>query len=80
MNLFSIRPRNSWSELIKMKIVVKIKHALEFVICFFSRHDFIVSPEYTQQMECRRCHKPYAPTLRDHWHRMRSKPVGNVHE
>ncbi|HEY9634664.1 MAG TPA: hypothetical protein V6D14_14720 [Coleofasciculaceae cyanobacterium] len=44
---------------------MNVKHTLEFLICFFSRHDFIVSPENNQHLECRRCHQPYAATLRE---------------
>jgi hypothetical protein len=44
---------------------MKVKHTLEFLICFFSRHDFIESPEHCQKVECRRCHQPYSHTLQE---------------
>jgi hypothetical protein len=48
---------------------------MEFFICFFSRHDFIVSPEFTQYTECRRCHRPYAETLQDKRQRGKQKLI-----
>ncbi|MBD0344667.1 MAG: hypothetical protein ICV63_07505 [Coleofasciculus sp. Co-bin14] len=54
---------------------MKIKHTLEFLLCYFSGHDFIVSPETTQQPLCRHCHQPYAETLRDKRWRWRQKSI-----
>jgi hypothetical protein len=46
-------------------IVGKIRPALEFIICFFSGHDFTISLGYGQQLECHRCNQPYRETLQD---------------
>ncbi len=56
-------------------IDVKIKHTLEFLVCYFSGHDFVVSPETTQQPLCRHCDHPYAETLRDKRWRWRQKSI-----
>jgi hypothetical protein len=54
---------------------VKIKHTLEFLVCYFSGHDFVVSPETIQQPLCRHCHHPYAQTLQDKRWRWRQKSI-----
>lgn len=50
---------------------MKVKHRLEFLICFLSRHDFTESPGYCPKVECRRCHQPYSHTLQEKWQNMK---------
>lgn len=60
---------------------MKVKHRLEFLICFFSRHDFIESPDYCQKVMCRRCHQPYSHTLQEKWQNIKQVRIdGNGYE
>lgn len=54
---------------------MKVKHELEFLVCFFSGHDFLVAPEYAQHAKCRYCDKPYAATLKDRLPRRKDKLI-----